>query len=102
MTLPAVRVQPEIYASIKEKQTNSGLDYAEFVRRSLSDRVVVVRNSRENFNEIRALAAIGNNLNQIARSANIHGGIDRVNNERLHEVLPALQKLLDELISNDT
>lgn len=95
---PEVRGTPSEILAAKDKANEAGLSYSEYARRALLSGVIVVRNERKQAELVRALSAIGNNLNQIARSANIHGGLDPLNNERLDAVLPALAELIDRLI----
>lgn len=100
--LPAVRVTGQELETAKAKANEAGLFFSEYARSLLlsGGSVSIVRSThkKENVETVRALSAIGNNLNQIARSANIHGGLDPENNERLAELLPAIEKLIDRFI----
>ncbi len=99
---PEVRGTHDEVQTAKSKASEAGLSYSEYARTALTSGVVVVRNNRELSEIIRSLAAIGNNLNQIAKHANVHGGLTANNNERLHKALPALEQLIDRLIDGDS
>lgn len=98
--LPPIRVTVAEQLTIKDKAQRAGLTLSEYTRRACLSGVVVARNAAAEQETKRiafALAAIGNNLNQIARAANIHGGLDRDRAEQLGEVLGAVSDLLEGL-----
>ena len=96
--LPDTRVTEGELAAIKQKARESGLPtQSEYIRRACLDAVVVVREPLADVDLIRQLAAIGNNLNQLARSANIEGWLDPVQIAELEELKTIIRTLISEL-----
>ena len=70
-----VRCTPEEHEAWRAKATAAGLTLSELVRQSLGRvRTWTVGDRRAARERVQQLARIGNNLNQIARWANIHKG----------------------------
>ncbi len=94
--LPKVRATTAEREAITAKARAAGLSLSEFQRRACLSGVVVVQNERERVQVVRQLAAIGNNLNQIARKVHVQGGLDGTTTARLRDVLATLETMLDE------
>jgi hypothetical protein len=94
--LPRTRCTQAERDAIERKAGEAGLSLSEYQRRACLSGVVVVRNSPAYGHTLRELSAIGNNLNQIARKANIHGGFDPFLAERLQAAIAAVEVVLSE------
>lgn len=94
--LPRTRCTKSERLSIEAKARGAGVSLSEYQRRACLSGVVVVQNQRERAEVLRQLAAIGNNLNQLARKAHIQGGLNVGLQERLQHSLDALETMLDE------
>ena len=95
--LPRTRCTKPERLSIEAKAREAGLSLSEFQRRACLNALVVVQNEKQRADVLRQLAAIGNNLNQLARKSHIQGGLRAATDERLHGALAALEGLLDEV-----
>ena len=98
--LPPFRVTDAERSTIADRARGAGLSLSDYARRACLQGVVVARNAEGEQAAKRLafqLASIGNNLNQIARAANIHGGLDPDRAEQLSATLAALSAVLREL-----
>ncbi len=95
--LPPVRVNEYERASIKEKALEAGLSLSEYQRRSLLDCVVILRGNLIDAQAVRELNAIGNNLNQLTRKANIHDEIDR---KHLDDILNDIDSIIMGIVND--
>ena len=66
--------KPYFYA-IQKRATDAGVSLSEYVRQAVVNGQIVQRISRQDADTLRKLAGEANNLNQIARQANISGFI---------------------------
>ena len=96
--LPTPRVTAEEYARLSAKAEETGLSLSAFVRAACEDAVVISRKPVADLPLIKRLDqnavelnAIGNNINQMARHAHIHGEIDT---NLLAQMQDALQEQL--------
>jgi hypothetical protein len=94
--LPRTRCTKPERLAIEAKARDAGLSLSEYQRRACLNGVVVVQNERQRADVLRQLAAIGNNLNQIARKLHMRGDLNSPSALRLVAVLGALETLLDE------
>ena len=86
-----VRFTPEEWAAVQAAAEAAGMNAARFLR----TRALGLRTPRKSDETIRQLIAVGNNLNQLARSANIAGQVEEavMVAEVLGEVMSAVQRL---------
>lgn len=93
------RASPKEAAAIHSRCKATGLSLSAYNRTLALEGLIVQREPLADHALIRALAAIGNNLNQLARQANIHGEIDSDLEERLEAPLVRLEEVIEELTS---
>ena len=92
--LPKMRVTQNELCAYKSKADAAGMTLSEFVRYTLESAVVLVRDPVGDVALIRQMAAIGNNLNQLTRSANIEGWLDPFQIAELEELNAMIRKSL--------
>lgn len=83
---------------IEAKAAQAGLTLGEYQRRACLDSMIVQRDSVSDTRTVIHLSRIGNNLNQLARSANIQGGLDPMQTQELSEVLGIVRTAVEALI----
>lgn len=83
---------------IEARARATGLSLSAFHRQLALEGAIVQRESLADQDLVRALAAIGNNLNQIARAANISGELDSPTTERLSTTLDEIEGLIAQVI----
>ncbi len=89
-----VRLSLAERATVEEKARLLKMTPSDYARACLVQGTVrVIREEGHDPEKVRALLAIGNNLNQIARHANATGRIDP---DELHEVLAMVRAILTE------
>ena len=86
----SVRLSEKEYLYLKEQADLVGLKIEPFLRNLISGVKMKPRPKEEWAELIRQMSAIGNNINQIAHRANIHGLTDK-------QTLLAVKKSLDKL-----
>ncbi len=96
--LPKVRATQAELAAVEARRAASGLCMSEFVRAQALSGAIIQRKPLADKVLVRDLAAIGNNLNQIARKANVSGHVDSPTMDHVRDVLCRLDDMLDELI----
>lgn len=96
--LPKTRATHAEHAAVEARRAASGLSMSEFLRQQALEGAVIQRKPLADKRLLSELAAIGNNLNQIARKANMTDHIDNPVMDRVREMLCHLDDLLDELI----
>ena len=85
-------------AAIKSRAAASGLSLSEYLRQQAIHGAIIQKTPLADRELTRSLAAIGNNLNQIARKANMTGELRGDLEARLHEALGHLEGVIEELI----
>lgn len=95
--IPAFRVNDNEYAEIETRWKASGLSSrSDFLRQnSLKDIVQVNQNKRNDAKLIASIGALGNNLNQLSRNANIHGMLQPDEIERFNDLIITIQTILN-------
>lgn len=95
--IPSFRVNENEYAEIEKRWKASGLSSrSDFLRQnSLKDIVIIDNNERENAKLISSIAALGNNLNQLTRIANIHGMLQPEEIQRFNELIMVIRVYLN-------
>lgn len=83
--------------AIRARCAASGLTMSEYIRSAAMHAQIIQRESIGDKRLLIQLAAAGNNLNQLARSANISGSLDPVLSERLRDTLSRLETVMDAL-----
>lgn len=96
--LPKVRATQAELAAVEARCAASGLPMSEFVRAQMLNGAVIQRQPLADKALVRSLAAIGNNLNQIARKANTTGEILPDTQQHIRDVLSRLEDAIDGLI----
>ena len=92
------RISPNEHACITERCKATGLTLSDYNRTLAMSGAIVQREPLADQGLVRQLAAIGNNLNQLARTANITGEIDDPTSARLNDALDQLEGLLEQVI----
>ena len=92
------RASPAEAERIDARCKEAGLSLSAFNRTLALEGAIIQREPLADQQLVRALAAIGNNLNQIARTANISGVVDPITSERLQGSLEALDGLIADII----
>ena len=69
----AVNLCTKDFYALKAKATEAGMTYTELARLAITDCQIRQRLTPEQMDCIRKLSGMGNNLNQIAKRANIEG-----------------------------
>lgn len=67
------KMNPREHISLKSKAKEAGVSRSKYLRQCIAGSIVKERLTPELNNYIRQLSGMGNNLNQIARKANIEG-----------------------------
>ena len=98
--LPPCRVTESERSQIALRAAEAGLSLSAFLRASALETAIVKREAIANKQLLRALSAIGNNLNQIAREVNIHGAVSPDLADRLNEALHRNSMLIDDLLED--
>ena len=93
-TLSALRVTDSERACVIDSANQAKLRLSEYRRRMLLTGKIIVKNNAIDQAAVYQLAAIGNNLNQIARQLNSNGQLNR---SRLEVCLERLESLLKDL-----
>lgn len=89
-----VHMNDEEYAELEEKRKSTGYSREEFIRRMLKDGTVREAPPAEYSKLLRTLSRIGNNLNQIAATANT---IHFINPKELHETIHDLKHVMKQI-----
>ena len=92
------RASPSEAARIAERCRATGLSLSAFHRSLALDGAIVQREPLADQDLVRQLAALGNNLNQLARTANIAGEVDSATTERLSAALDQIEGLIEQVI----
>lgn len=92
-----VKMATEEYYSLKAKAGLAGVNRSEFIRKCICSSMVKQRLTPELMKHIRQLSGMANNVNQIARTANVAGYIE-VHNHCLFmcEHLDRIIKLIED------
>ena len=93
----SVRLSEKEYAHLKEQAGLAGLKIEPFLRNLISGVKMKPRPQEEWAELIRQVSAVGNNINQIAHRANIHGLTDKQTLLAVKESLDKLWQRMDEL-----
>lgn len=92
---PKCQITEEQQAIFFEKVSLSGLTASEYQRQQNLNGAVIVRGNVIDVEAVKQLKYIGNNLNQLTRSAHIHGDAQP---QELKELLTALNHIISGLI----
>ncbi len=96
--LPKIRAsRPELDA-IESRRAASGLPLSEYIRKLALTGHVLQRKPLQDKALVRELSAIGNNLNQLSRRANVRGEVDADIEQRLNGLLVPLEDLIERLL----
>lgn len=79
----SVKLDTREYYSLKTRANSAGVSRSEYIRQSISGSIIRPQLTPELNGYIRKLAGMGNNLNQIARKANMEG-YGKARSEYLH------------------
>ena len=93
----SIRLSEKEYAHLKEQADLVGLKIEPFLRNLISGIKMKPRPQEEWAELIRQISAVGNNINQIAHRANIHGLTDKQTLLAVKESLDKLWQKMDEL-----
>lgn len=93
----SIRLSEKEYAHLKEQAGLAGLKIEPFLRNLISGVKMKPRPQEEWAELIRQISAVGNNINQIAHRANIHGLTDKQTLLAVKESLDKLWQKMDEL-----
>ena len=92
-----LRLSEKEYAHLKEQATLAGLKIEPFLRNLISGVKMKPRPQEEWAEIIRQISAVGNNINQIAHRANIHGLTDKQTLFNVQQELAKIRQKMDEL-----
>ena len=92
-----LRLSEKEYAHLKEQAGLVGLKIEPFLRNLISGVKMKPRPQKEWAELIRQVSAIGNNVNQIAHRANIHGLTDKQTLLNVQQELAKIWQKMDEL-----
>ncbi len=92
------RASPTEAARIELRRAKAGLSLSAYNRSLALEGAIIQREPLADQELVRALAAIGNNLNQIARTANISGEVDPMTSDRLRGSLDQLEGVIESII----
>ena len=92
-----LRLSDKEYAHLKEQADLVGLKIEPFLRNLISGVKMKPRPKEEWAELIRQVSAIGNNVNQIAHRANIHGLTDKQTLLNVQQELAKIWQRMDEL-----
>ena len=93
----SIRLSEKEYAHLKEQAGLAGLKIEPFLRNLISGVKMKPRPQEEWAELIRQMSAIGNNINQIAHRANIHGLTDKQTLFNVQQELAKIWQKMDEL-----
>ena len=93
----SIRLSEKEYAHLKEQAGLAGLKIEPFLRNLISGVKMKPRPQEEWAELIRQMSAVGNNINQIAHRANIHGLTDKQTLFNVQQELAKIWQKLDEL-----
>ena len=93
----SIRLSEKEYLYLKEQADLVGLKIEPFLRNLISGVKMKPRPQEEWAELIRQMSAVGNNINQIAHRANIHGLTDKQTLLAVKESLDKLWQKMDEL-----
>ena len=93
----SISLSEKEYAHLKEQADLAGLKIEPFLRNLISGVKMKPRPQEEWAEIIRQISAVGNNINQIAHRANIHGLTDKQTLLAVKESLDKLWQKMDEL-----
>ena len=93
----SIRLSEKEYAHLKEQADLASLKIEPFLRNLISGVKMKPRPQEEWAELIRQISAVGNNINQIAHRANIHGLTDKQTLFNVQQELAKIWQKLDEL-----
>lgn len=93
----SIRLSEKEYLHLKEQADLVGLKIEPFLRNLISGVKMKPRPQEEWAELIRQVSSVGNNINQIAHRANIHGLTDKQTLLAVKESLDKLWQKMDEL-----
>ena len=93
----SVRLSEKEYLYLKEQADLVGLKIEPFLRNLISGVKMKPRPQKEWAELIRQISAVGNNINQIAHRANIHGLTDKQTLFNVQQELAKIWQKMDEL-----
>ena len=93
----SIRLSEKEYAHLKEQADLAGLKIEPFLRNLISGVKMKPRPQEECAELIRQISAVGNNINQIAHRANIHGLTDKQTLFNVQQELAKIWQKMDEL-----
>ena len=93
----SIRLSEKEYAHLKEQADLAGLKIEPFLRNLISGVKMKPRPKEEWAELIRQISAVGNNINQIAHHANIHGLTDKQTLFNVQQELAKIRQKMDEL-----
>ena len=92
----SIRLSEKEYAHLKEQADLAGLKIEPFLRNLISGVKMKPRPQEEWAELIRQISAVGNNINQIAHRANIHGLTDKHTLLNVQQELAKIRQKMDE------
>ena len=92
----SIRLSEKEYAHLKEQAGLAGLKIEPFLRNLISGVKMKPRPQEEWAELIRQMSAVGNNINQIAHRANIHGLTDKQTLLNVQQELAKIRQKMDE------
>ncbi len=92
----SIRLSEKEYAHLKEQADLAGLKIEPFLRNLISGVKMKPRPQEEWAELIRQISAVGNNINQIAHRANIHGLTDKQTLLNVQQELAKIRQKMDE------
>ena len=93
----SIRLSEKEYAHLKEQAGLAGLKIEPFLRNLISGVKMKPRPQEEWAELIRQISALGNNINQIAHRAKIHGLTDKQTLFNVQQELAKIRQKMDEL-----
>ena len=93
----SIRLSEKEYTHLKEQADLAGLKIEPFLRNLISGVKMKPRPKEEWAELIRQMSAVGNNINQIAHRANIHGLTDKQTLLNVQQELAKIWQKMDEL-----
>ena len=92
----SIRLSEKEYLHLKEQADLAGLKNEPFLRNLISGVKMKPRPKEEWAELIRQVSAVGNNINQIAHRANIHGLTDKQTLSNVQQELAKIRQKMDE------
>ena len=92
----SIRLSEKEYLHLKEQADLAGLKIEPFLRNLISGVKMKPRPQEEWAELIRQISAVGNNINQIAHRANIHGLTDKQTLFNVQQELAKIRQKMDE------